>query len=140
QTMGQNRVNFGAAPPHVAFASDGVHLVRTKDGKSVWIDPLTKAESEPIPEPAENVKKEEELVAALAKLSGFDEATAKRAAGGRRHASADGAAILLEHENELLFFRHGKDKALHLTTSAAEQADLAPDGRFASFVRENNLY
>lgn len=146
QTMGAGRVSFTATPPMVRFASDGVHLERQRDGKTIWVDPRTKAEREPAPADAAattaTAAREQALQAALAALPGFDEATAKRLSGNRRGASADGKAQLFASESDLFFFREGAAAALRLTDGpeVEENARLSADGRFASFVRANDLY
>jgi len=147
QTLtGPQRVSFAAVAPPVAFARDGRHLEVQRDGKTLWLDPATKATDAPPPaDPAAGAAaaaRDAALLAALAKLPGFDEAAAKKVAGNRRATSKDGDAVLLEGDKDLWFFRHGGETVARLTDgeSAEENARLSPDGRFASFVRENDLW
>ncbi len=146
QTMGAGRVSFTATPPAVRFASDGIHLERQQDGKTIWTDARSKAQREPAPADAAvgaaNAAREQALLAALSALPGYDEAAAKRLAGNRRGASGDGAAQLFAGDSDLYFFREGASKALRLTDGpeAEENARLSADGRFASFVRANDLW
>jgi dipeptidyl-peptidase-4 len=143
QTMGPSRVSFTAQPRAFSFARDGVHLATEKDGKTVWIHPTTKAEREPTSDaPATAAIAEADLVAALAKLPGFDEAAAKRVASTRRGAAREAAAVLLDADGELYFFRSGGEKAVRLTFTpeTEENGRLSPDGRLASHVRANDLY
>lgn len=142
QTLGRDRVSFTASPPAVDFARDGRHLELERDGKRVWRDPKSGAEREPDPADPAAAARDAALVAALAELAGFDEASAKRAASQRRAASADGEAVLFEADRDLLFFRHGGRGAARLTDDpeAEENARLSPDGRFASFVKGNDLW
>ncbi len=144
QTAGPKRVAFSAPPPSIAFARDGVHLETQKEGRTIWVEPKTKAESEPAaaPEPPASNVKEADLVAALGRLAGFDEAAAKRLAGSRRAATSDGSALLLEGDGELYFFRAGRAEAVRLTSTPEpeENGRLSPDGRLASFVRGGNVF
>ena len=147
QTLaGADRVTFGGAPPAASFARDGRHVELQQDGKAVWLDPQTLATREPdAADPAAGTAaaaRDAALLAALARLPGFDEAAAKRIASGRRLASADGQALLFDADHDLWFFRHGGERASRLTDGEAdeENARLAPDGRFASFVRGHDLW
>jgi len=158
QTMGPGAVSFSASPPSVAFARDGIHLEMRKEGRTIWVEPRSRTEVEPpadvaaeggragssararaLPEPAVTTA---ELAAALGRLPGFDEAAAKRVAGGRRVDSADGAAVLLDSEGDLYFFHAGREQAQRLTFTAEpeENALLSADGRLVSFVRGNDLH
>jgi dipeptidyl-peptidase-4 len=143
QTSGPGRVSFTAPAPAWSFARDGVHLELKKDGKVVWIDPKTKAESEPAPEAAKPAAaKDSDVVAALAQLPGFDEGSARKVAATKRGSAADGSALLLEGDGELYFFRAGRDAALRLTSTPEpeENALLSPDARLASFVRGSDVF
>lgn len=147
QTLaGPERISFGGSPPSATFSRDGRHVELQKDGKLLWLDPRTLATREPEPvDPAaatESAAREAAVVMAFSRLPGFDEAAAKRVAGGRRFASADRNALLFDADQDLWFFRHGGERATRLTDSelAEENVRLAPDGRFASFVRGNDLF
>ena len=146
QTIGAQRVSFGGTAPAVAFARDGVHLELQRDGKTAWLDPRTKTTRDPEPaDPAAaaaTAAREAALVAALGRLPGFDEATAKKVAQNQRGRSADGQALLLEGDQDLYFFRTGSERASRLTDGpgAEENARLSQDGRLASFVRGNDLF
>ncbi len=146
QTIGPARVSFGGTPPAITFARDGVHLELQKEGKPIWVDPKSKAESEPPPPDAAaaaaSAQKEADLIAALTRLPGFDEAAAKRLAGNRRGTSADGSALLLESDGDLYFVRDGRDhaKRLTFTPEIEENVRLSADGRVVSFVRANDLF
>jgi dipeptidyl-peptidase-4 len=167
QTTGPGRVNFGGVPPQVRFTPAGDALEIRRDGKTIWRDLKTGAErpapddaANPAPAPAATPArgtaaggrasaaalaidpKEAECVAALAKLAGFDEASARRVVSGRVGASSDGAAQLFESDGDLFFFRSGRERALRLTFTPQleREAMLSPDGRFASFVRDHDLF
>ena len=168
QTIGPARVNFGGVPPQVHFTPSGDALEIKRDGKTIVRDLKTgverpaAADDEPAPvrdAPARRrdaaVPREAataagapgdarvaEAVAALARLPGFDEAAAKRLSAGRIGASGDGAAQLFEADGDLYFFRSGRERALRLPfpPQREREAALSADGRFASFVRDNDLF
>lgn len=86
--------------------------------------------------------REKGLLAGLAALSGFDASSAQGALKGRRQTAEDGDSVLLSYEGDLFYHHHGRNKTLRLTYSPEDEVneELSPDGRFASFVRENDLY
>ncbi|MSR47193.1 MAG: S9 family peptidase [Planctomycetes bacterium] len=143
---GADRVSFSGTPPSVSFTRDGRHIELQREGKTVWLDPKTLATSVPVSADAtataDAAAREAAILAALTKLPGFDDASAKRVAAGRRLASSDGNALLLDADNDLWFFRHGGDKASRLTDGSEDEENvrLSSDGRLASFVRANDLF
>ncbi len=142
-TSGDLAANFGGDLETIEWASDGVHYVRTVDGKQLWIHPETGESSVPA---AEQVDEREALrqqfSAALAKLPGMSESDASSASRSSARFSEDGASVAANLDGDLLFFRRGEEKPLRLTARAApkELLRLSPDGQFASYVAEGNLY
>jgi dipeptidyl-peptidase 4 len=139
---GEDRVSFGGAAPSVEWASDGVHLAVEKDGKFVWIDPETGAETaatEP-PEDAQAAKLAEERKKAFAALPGMEEKEAARLAGRRGESSDDDKALLIHQGDKHYFHRQG-GAAVELTLAkGAELSDLSPDGAWVGYVAGGDLH
>jgi dipeptidyl-peptidase 4 len=91
----------------VRWAPDGKHLAMQVEGKKVWVDPSTMQQSDPIelgrPERGQLGPDQSGIVMLLQKLSGVDQALAKRIAQQRRGVlrSADGEAIVLPYQGKL---------------------------------------
>jgi dipeptidyl-peptidase-4 len=149
QTAGRGgpdqRVSFRGSPPSFRWADDGEHLVTRRDGKDVWIDPLT-GEEQPAPAPAEPGEAQEQSdtaarVEALVAL-GLEEDAARRLASGRRIARSAGGAARLYSSREKLYFHRLGEPARELPVSGEGQpelVDLSPDGRWAGYVAGNDL-
>jgi len=129
---------FRGRLPRIRWASDGVHLERDEDGRTVWVHPLT-GESREVPD--EKGPRREELRKALEALEEFDEKSAGRAAGIARLGDGEGEPALVDFRDDLYFQRSGLP-ALRLTRDDDPERDAAmsPDGNFVAFVRGHDLH
>jgi len=119
----------------VEWLEDGEHFIQRKEGK-VWRVHAATGRAEPALDL-------EPIEAALAALPTVSEKDAKRLAGRAWGAlSKDRSVALLEHGGDLYYVRADGSAAGRLTSTPQreELASLSPDGAFAAFVRENNLY
>ena len=122
QALGQgSRVRWFSAPAPVAWAPDGKHYIQRRDGKAVWINPDTGEESAP-PKGSEGRGS-----------NAGSRPRRRRSAGGGRDSR------LAVRDGDLVFGRG--DEAVRLTRDGEKKdvVSTSPDGKFASFVRANNL-
>lgn len=128
---GRNAPNFGGSPTSVRWLPDGTHFIQSKDGK-VWSVEAERGRAEPMPGT-------EAAAAALAKIPALT-AEGARSLAGRVDQSK--AASLLEHENDLYYVKLDGSVAKRLTSTPEreELPTLSPDGKFAAFVRDNDLW
>jgi len=145
QTLGQGeRVNFQGELPRIAWADDGVHLeLESKDEqgqtRTVWLDPSTGVESEPVEaEPVERERADDGLAAALtAAGAAADEV---RRISSRDRTSAPNGGVLVRLGEERWWFQDGRARRLaDASAGAIELAELAPDGATLAFVQANDL-
>ncbi len=133
---GERAPNLSGSPVGgIEWLEDGEHFIQRKDRKVWRVHAATgRAELALDPGPIE---------AALAGLATISEKDAARLAGRAWGAlSKDRSVALLEHGNDLYYVRADGSAAGRLTSTPQreELASLSPDGAFAAFVRENNLY
>ncbi len=120
---------------------DAAHFVQLKDGKRWKVHAETgRAElfrDEQNEKPIDRTK----LGEALATLPAIGEAAAKGLAG-RATLDESKTGGLVNHEGDLYFAKLDGTAAVRLTSTpgAEELAEFSPDGKFVSFVRENDLY
>ncbi len=84
-----------------------------------------------------------QMEAALAKTPGISPDEAKDASQQRSFSfNSSHTAVLLTLHDDLYYYAFGAITAVHLThTPGSEQeAQFSPDGKWVSFVRDNNLY
>jgi dipeptidyl-peptidase-4 len=136
------RVNFGGTPPaNLQWLKDGNYYLQSKTDPQTKTSQLLKVnartgEAAPLFDAAR-------MEAALMKLQGVKAEDAKKAA----HQSAyqlnpSETGVLLNFQNDLIYYELGSDKAARLTNNPEEETeeDFSPDGLSVSFVRNNNLY
>ena len=83
------------------------------------------------------------MEAALAKIQGVSAAAAKSLAHEDSYKlNRAQTAVLLNVAGDLVYYELNTDAATRLTTTPEEEAeaDFSPDGRWVSFVRQNDLY
>ncbi|HEX6886399.1 MAG TPA: DPP IV N-terminal domain-containing protein [Planctomycetota bacterium] len=143
QTLGQGeKVDFAGELPRIAWAADGVHLEQKDGERTVWIEPVSGAEKEPVEEqkePREGADDEkaarEELQAALV-TAGVPEATAKKARGVQR---APNGALSGTVEGELWWAQGTARKLTEASQGELELEERSPDGRYLACVQANDL-
>ncbi|MEE8142358.1 MAG: DPP IV N-terminal domain-containing protein, partial [Planctomycetota bacterium] len=140
QVSGRGAVRFSAQLDEIRWAVDGAYLRRGRGDDEVWIDPESGEEKAPEHgQPQRDLRRE--LREAFARLPGFGKEDAQRASRVRSRSSAEGGAVLIPFESDLYFYR--KDQPIRRLTNDDEleqNAVLSPDGRWASFVKANDLY
>ncbi|MFO0980983.1 MAG: S9 family peptidase [Planctomycetota bacterium] len=131
-------VSFAGKLKQISWAADQKHVLLGSGKEARWLDPGSLEESA-APEGKSEDDGSAALKSALEQLPGFDAKTAESAAHTRGDRSAD--ATLVTYRGDLFFHRAGKP-AVRLTNTPEDEelAQLSPDGRFASYVRGNNLF
>lgn len=137
----QGRVNFGGSYVSGLSWLDGPTrdnltsptLLQRRDGVLHYVDALTdKAE------PAYDV---DACQAALAAYGDFGTEAPERIARGLREFSADRSVALFAHDGWRYLYRFATRRIARLFEDAgAREVALSPQGRFVSFVRDNDLY
>lgn len=136
------RVNFSGQPPlNLQWLKNGNFYLQSRKDQLTGTAQLFKVnavtgEAAPFYDAAK-------MEAALARLPNTSADDAKKLA----HLSAyqmnpAQTAVLLNHKNNLVYYELGTDAAAQITSGESEinNEDFSPDGRFVSFVRNNNLY
>lgn len=128
------RVRFAGSPVFVQWAGDGRSFKQTVGGKLMRVDALT-GQAVPYFESGA-------LVAALTRAGVKADDAAAMANSAALRFNNDESAILINHANDLWFYDTAAGTLKRLTNGREEEkeADFSPDGRWASFVRGNNLY
>jgi len=118
----------------MTWLDDGRHYLHRREGRLIRVDALTD-----VAEPAYD---QDALEAALRSHEDFDEAAAKRLARQPTEWTKDRTAVQLQHQDGLYFYRFsdGQLKRIGADTQPRRVVDLAPNGRFVAFVRDNNLF
>jgi dipeptidyl-peptidase-4 len=127
------RVSYSGSVPRISWRDDATMVRREADG---WVAFDQTGASRPA---VANLAQIEAALAAIPGLQADDVAAMLREAEG---ALAQGAAALLLNRASDLFYVNGAAVAKRLTFDAAPEVgeELSPDGRFASFVRNHNIY
>jgi dipeptidyl-peptidase 4 len=129
----EKRVNFsGNPPPGLIWLDEGHYLQGARK-----VNALT-GESAPLFDAAK-------MEAAFAKLPGVSAGDAKQIVARAElspRLSHDRAAVLINHANDLFYYRPGSGEAVRLTNSADEEfvEEFSPDGKTVSFVKNYNLH
>src|SRR5262245_35895764 len=129
----EKRVNFsGNPPPGLIWLDEGHYLQGAQK-----VNALT-GESAPLFDAAK-------MEAAFAKLPGVSAGDAKQIVARAElspRLSHDRAAVLINHANDLFYYRPGSGEAVRLTNSADEEfvEEFSPDGKTVSFVKNYNLH
>ena len=128
------RVRFGGTPSSVQWTKDGSSFRQVVGGRLMRVDAVT-GNATPYLDSGR-------LVAALTRAGiKLDDATAIANSPGLQF-NADESGILINTANDLWFYDVPSDNLRRLTNNrdVELEADLSPDGRWASFVRHNDLY
>ncbi|MBA2379556.1 MAG: S9 family peptidase [Blastocatellia bacterium] len=130
------RVAFGGSPSRLVWAPDGRSFKMAREGRLVRVDAATGNEVRPYYDT-------QRFANALTTVAGIGAREADRLAHSiALRFNEDESAILLDHANDIWVYdvRVGSLKRLTNTPERELEADFSPDGRWVSFVRENNLY
>ncbi|MDM7923351.1 MAG: DPP IV N-terminal domain-containing protein [Pyrinomonadaceae bacterium] len=129
------RVNFNGTPSRLAWAADGRSFRSYQDGKLVRVDAISGQTTQ--------FFDSSRLAAALMAVAGLTAEDAARIANSATlQFNQSETAILLNHNNDLWHYdlAAGMLKRLTNTKDEEKEADYSPDGRWVSFVRNNDLF
>ncbi len=136
------RVNFNGQPPlNLQWLKNGNFYLQSRKDQSTGTSQLFKVNA--LTGDAAPFFDAAKMEAALARLPNISAEDAQKLAHlSTYQLNPAQTAALLNHENNLIYYEFGSDKAVRLTSGANEinNEDFSPDGRFVSFVRNNNLY
>jgi len=128
---------FGGSPVGgLSWLDDGEHFLQWKDGKLRKVEAVTGA-SEVF------ATTDGRMADALADLPAVGKKAARDLASRAwGNTSADRAGAFFDHENDLYYATFDGSHACRLTSTpeAEELVSFSPDGRFVSFVRQNDLF
>lgn len=136
------RVNFNGQPPlNLQWLKNGNFYLQSRKDQSTGTPQLFKVnavtgEAAPFYDAAK-------METALARLPNTSADDAKKLAHlSTYQMNPAQTAALLNHKNNLVYYEFGGDTAAQITSGESEinNEDFSPDGRFVSFVRNNNLY
>lgn len=133
----RDRPNLNGSPMRgVGWRDDEHYTVRRDDGE--WLVEAATGRY------LEKVEGEDNgpIIAAIRSLESVDEDTAKRIGGRRGFADTAGGRAIFEHAGDLYAVALDGSFARRLTADPGDEelASLSPDGRYAAFVRGNDLY
>jgi len=129
------RVPFGGTTVRITWTADGRSFRQMQNGRLVRVNAET-GEATPFYD-------DKRFAAALVEVAKMTEADANRMANSvALQFDKSESAILLSHANDLWHYTvaTGQLKRLTDSTEAEAEADFSPDGKWVSYVRENNLY
>lgn len=129
------RVPFGGSPTRMTWAADGRSFKQVQSGRLMRVDAIT-GESKPYFDT-------DRFAAALATVAGMRSEEATRAANSiLLNFNRSETGILVNHANDLWHYDIAAGMLKRLTNNKDEEkeADFSPDGRWVSFVRNNDLY
>lgn len=133
----QNKKDFtGSVPTGLKWCADGSHYFEPRPGDKapLWKVDAASGQAQPSFQLAT-------LEAALSRFADITAAKIKQAIADLQIAG-DEKSLLLCIAGDLFYWPIGGDTAIRLTTTPEpeEEAELSPDNRHVSFVRNNNLY
>ncbi|MEO5858667.1 MAG: S9 family peptidase, partial [Pyrinomonadaceae bacterium] len=129
------RVPFGGTTVRVTWTADGRSFRQMQNGRLVRV---TAENGEATP-----YYDDKRFAAALVEVAKMTEADANRMANSvALQFDKNESAILLSHANDIWHYTVATGTLKRLTDTADEEAeiDFSPDGKWVSYVRENNLY
>jgi len=129
------RVNFSGTMSRYTWSADGRAFKQVQNGRLVRIDAIT-GEAQPYFDTAR-------FAAALTAVAGVGQREADEMANAASlHFDENETAILLNHASDLWHYHIAAGRLVRLTNNDDEEkeADFSPDGRWVSFVRNNDLY
>jgi dipeptidyl-peptidase 4 len=136
------RVNFSGTPPgNLQWLRDGDYYLQSKTDPQTRMSQLLKVnartgEATPFFDAAR-------MEAALMKIQGMKAEDARKLARQSSYQlNPEQTAVLLNSQNDLIYYQLGSEGAVRLTNNPEEEfeEDFSPDGRAVSFVRHNNLF
>lgn len=138
----EKKVDFAGSPPaNLRWLKDGAGYLQTRrDSKARAAQLLKVAAATGEAAPFHDAAKME---AALVALAGMNAEAARSLANRGSYQMNDAqTAALINHANDLFYYEFGSNRAVRLTNSPEEEVgeEFSPDGRMASYARENNLY
>lgn len=135
------RVNFTGTTPNIRWLKDGSYYLLTNDPQRSDVPRLQKVNA--ATGEAVAFFDAAKMQAAFAALPGISAQDARQLSNrGSYNLNPGETAVLINWANDLFYYEFGSDRAIRLTSNPEEEVGEAfsPDGRMASFVRENNLY
>jgi dipeptidyl aminopeptidase/acylaminoacyl peptidase len=128
------RVRFGGTPVHVQWAADGRSFRQVIGGKLMRVDAVT---GQAVP-----YFESEGLAAALQRNGVIPEVAAAIANSDDLLFNKAESEIVINNGNDLWIYDTAPRTLRRLTNDRDEEkeVDFSPDGRWVSFVRENNLF
>ena len=135
------KINFDGQPqPDVIWIDNEHWIQRTTDAKTQFTDWFKIHAVSGASTPLYDAPL---MQAALQKLPGMSEDDARRLAHLPNYVLDPAkTAVLLNHANDLFYYRFGSDHAVRLTTTASPEVgeEFSPDGKLVSFIRDYNLH
>ena len=129
------RVPFGGSTVRITWTADGRSFRQMQNGRLVRVNAET-GEVTPFYD-------DKRFAAALVEVAKMTVADANRTANSiSLEFDKQESAILLSHSNDLWHYTVATGTLKRLTNNSEEEmeADFSPDGKWVSFVRDNNLY
>ena len=132
---GDKAVSFSGSPTHVqAWLPDGKQFLQVREGRLQRVQAETGK--------ARPMLNSNAVFQALRRLELDEKTAASICRRTRFELNPDATGALLNHNNDLYFFRFDGSEAARLTRTPApeELAAFSPNGRRVAFVRADNLY
>lgn len=128
------RVRFGGTPAFVQWAADGRSFRQMIGGRLMRVDAVT-GKSEPYYD-------SDAFVAALIRAGISADDARSIANSPMLKFNPDDTAILVSHKNDIWYYDVTGRAVKRLTNNKDEEkeADFSPDGKWVSFVRNNDLF
>ena len=128
------RVNFAGTQTRYVWSGDGTSLRQVQSGGLVRVNPTT---GDAVPYFDSTKYKN-----ALVQLGVPESDAVSRSSALSIQFNSNESGVLVTHSNDLWFYDVRTAATRRLTNSIGEEleADFSPDGRWVSFVRDNNLF
>jgi dipeptidyl-peptidase-4 len=129
------RVRFSGSLPQPIWSADGKSFRQVQNGRLVRVDAVTGQNAVPYMDSGK-------LAAALSRTGIKAEDAAAMANSPNLQFNADESGILFNNASDLWYYdvATGNLKRLTENYDAELEADISPDGKWVSFVRNNNLF
>ena len=135
------KIEFDGKPlPDVIWIDDDHFILRTTDSKTQFTEwsNVSAISGETVP-----LYDADRMQAALAQLPGMSSEDAKRLSHLPNYVLDPAkSAVLINHANDLFYYRFGADQVIRLTTTASPEVgeEFSPNGKLVSFIRDYNLH
>lgn len=133
---GNERVNFSGSPARIAgWLDDGKHYLQVRDKHLMRVNTRTGH--------AKPFLSADKVAKALERIPALNSDTAKAISRRTRYQmNPNKTGALLNHDNDLYFFRFDGSHAVRLTHTPEleELATFSPNSEFVAFVRKDNLH